>query len=101
MKRVIEKFRVFEAREDKEKIDEVGFAKVATIEGIKRNGYMLTLRRYIGIKIEDDEILFEKKMEVYSQNLLKLLEGERELIEKVKEIFNGLGFWSLDDGNTG
>ncbi len=93
--RIVEKFRMFEAGEDEEKINEEGFAKVATIEDIRKNGYVLTPGRYVGIKTEDEEddgLSFEKKMEEYSRELSKLLSEEKELTEKVKEVFNALGF---------
>ena len=89
---MVEKFRMFEAGEDEEKINEVGFAKVATIEDIRKNGHVLTPGRYVGIKIEDDGIPFEKKMEDYSRELSKLLKEEKELTENVKEVFKALGF---------
>ncbi len=92
--KMVEKFRMFEAGEDEEKIDEVGFAKVATIEDIKKHGYVLTPGRYVGIKIEDDGIPFEKKMEEYSQKLHVLLKEEEELTKKVKEVFKALG-WEI------
>ncbi len=87
-----EKFRMFEAGEDVDKINEVGFAKVATIEDIRKNGYVLTPGRYVGIKIEDDGIPFEKKMKEYSKELSKLLAEEEELRGNVKEVFKALGF---------
>ena len=90
--KMVEKFRMFEAGEDEEKINEVGFAKVATIEDIRKNGHVLTPGRYVGIKIEDDGIPFEKKMEDYSRELSKLLKEEKELTENVKEVFKALGF---------
>lgn len=92
IKKIVEKFRMFEAGEDEEKINEVGFAKVATIEYIRKNGYVLTPGRYVGIRVEDDEIPFEEKMKDYSQELSKLLVEEEELKEKVKEVFDALGF---------
>lgn len=90
--KMVEKFRMFEAGEDEEKINEVGFAKVATIEDIRKNGYVLTPGRYVGIKIEDDGIPFEEKMKEYSEELSKLLAEEEELREKVKEVFKALGY---------
>ena len=90
--KMVEKFRMFEAGEDEKKINEVGFAKVATIEDIRKNGYVLTPGRYVGIKIEDDGVPFKKKMEEYSRELSKLLSEEKELTEKVKEVFKALGF---------
>ncbi len=90
--KMVEKFRMFESGEDEEKIDEVGFVKVATIEDIRKNGYVLTPGRYVGIKIEDDGVPFEKKMEDYSRELSKLLAEEKKLTGKVEEVFKTLGF---------
>jgi len=97
--KMVEKFRMFEAGEPEEKINEVGFAKVATIEEIRKNGYVLTPGRYVGIKIEDDGIPFEKKMEEYSQQLYLLLKEEEELTEKVREVFKALGWEVQQYGN--
>ena len=90
--KIVEKFRMFERGEPEEKINELGFAKVATIEEIAKNGYVLTPGRYVGIKPPEDETPFEEKMKVYSEELSKLLEEERELTEKVKDVFNAFGF---------
>ena len=92
IRRIVEKFRMFEQGEDEEKINEVGFAKVATLEEIEKNGWVLTPGRYVGIKIEDDGVPFEEKMKEYSSELSKLLEEEKELTEKVKEVFKALGW---------
>jgi len=90
--KIIEKFRMFERGEVEEKINEVGFAKVATIEDIAKNGYVLTPGRYVGIKLEEDDTPFEEKMKTYSEELSKLLKEEEELTEKVKEVFKALGW---------
>ena len=90
--KIVEKFRMFENGEDEEKINEVGFAKVANLEEIRKNGYVLTPGRYVGIKIEDDGIPFEKKMEEYSRELSKLLSKEKELTDRVKDVFKALGW---------
>ena len=92
IRRIVEKFRMFEQGEDEDKINEVGFAKVATLEEIEKNGWVLTPGRYVGIKIEDDGVPFEEKMKEYSRELSKLLEEEKELTEKVKEVFKALGW---------
>ena len=89
--RIVEKFRLFEQGADEEEINEVGFAKVATIEDIEKNGWVLTPGRYVGIKIEDDGVPFEKKMEEYSKELRVLLKEEEELNKKIKEVFKELG----------
>ena len=90
--RIVEKFRMFESEEPEERINEIGFAKVATIGEIAKNGYVLTPGRYVGIKLEEDETPFEEKMKIYSEELSKLLEEEKELTGKVKEVFKALGW---------
>jgi len=92
--KIVEKFRMFEKGESEEKINEVGFAKVATIEEVAKNGYVLTPGRYVGIKIDEEDEPFEEKMKRYSEELSKLLAEEKDLTEKVKEVFRALG-WEI------
>jgi len=91
--RIVEKFRMFERGEPEERINEAGFAKVVTLEEIAKNNYVLTPGRYVGIGgDEEEDIPFEEKMKKYSEELSKLLKEEKELTDKVKEIFKALGF---------
>jgi type I restriction enzyme M protein len=90
--KIVEKFRMFEKGEPEEKINEIGFAKVATIEEIAKNGYVLTPGRYVGIKLEEDEMPFEEKMKAYAEELSKLLKEEEKLTKNVKEVFKALKF---------
>ncbi|MEM4314302.1 MAG: N-6 DNA methylase [Thermoplasmata archaeon] len=92
--KIVEKFRMFEKGEDEEKINEVGFSKVATLEEVAKNGYVLTPGRYVGVKLEEEDIPFEEAMKNYSEELSKLLEEEEKLKEKVKEVFKALG-WEI------
>ncbi len=92
--KIVEKFRMFEKGEDEEKINEVGFSKVATLEEVAKNGYVLTPGRYVGVKLEEEDIPFEEAMKDYSEELSKLLEEEEKLKEKVKEVFKALG-WEI------
>lgn len=90
--KIVDKFRMLERGENEEKINEVGFAKIATLEDIKKNGYVLTPGRYVGIKMEEDKTPFEEKMKTYSAELSTLLKEEAELTRKVKAVFGSLGF---------
>ena len=94
IKKIVQKFRVFEEGKNAKEIDEMGFAKVATIKDIAKNGYVLTPGRYVGIKMDEDETPFEEKMKSYSAELSKLLKEERKLTKKVKEVFKALG-WEI------
>lgn len=42
--------------------------------------------------MKEKDIPFEEKMKVYSEKFSKLLKEERELTEKVKEVFKALNF---------
>ncbi len=90
--KIVEKFRMFEKGEKEEKINEIGFAKVADLKEIEKNGFVLTPGRYVGIKLEEDEVPFEEKMKNYSEELSKLLKEDEELTKKVKEVFKALNF---------
>lgn len=92
--KIVEKFRMFEKGENEEKINEIGFSKIATLQEVAKNGYVLTPGRYVGIKIDEKDEPFEEKMKKYSEELSKLLSEEKELTEKVKKVFKELG-WEL------
>ncbi len=90
--KIAEKFKALDKGETEERINETGFAKIATIEEIKKNGYVLTPGRYVGIKLEEDETPFEEKMKGYSEELSRLLKEEEKLAKNVKNVFESLGF---------
>jgi type I restriction enzyme M protein len=90
--RIVEKFRLFGAGRPEEEINEVGFAKVTSLETISRNRYVLTPGRYVGIKIEEDQTPFPERMKAYSEELSKLLSEEEPLKSKVREVFSSLGY---------
>ncbi|MCD5401242.1 SAM-dependent methyltransferase, partial [candidate division NPL-UPA2 bacterium] len=96
IEKIVEKFRMFERGESEDEINEVGFAKVATVEEITQNSYVLTPGRYVGIKEIEDEMPFEEKISAYSGEMSELLEEEKKLAGKVKEVFDALGFKSKE-----
>jgi type I restriction enzyme M protein len=90
--KIVQKLRMFDNGESQEKINEVGFAKVTTLDELAENSYFLTPGRYVGIKADEDETPFEEKMKVYSEELARLLSEEEELTKKVKGVFTALEF---------
>ena len=59
--------------------DILGFCKVATVDEIKENGYVLTLGRYVETEeTEDDGEPFEEKMERLTAELAELFEKSEE-----------------------
>lgn len=91
IQKIVHKFRLFETGKLQE-IDEVGFSKVATIDEIAKNSYVLTTGRYVGVKLDEEDELFEEKMKAYSEELSKLLAQEKELNKKIQEVFDALGW---------
>ncbi|MGC8734151.1 MAG: N-6 DNA methylase, partial [bacterium] len=79
IEKIVSKFKMFEKGEKEERINEIGFSKVATIQEVAKNGYVLTPGRYVGIKIDEEDEPFEEKMKRYSEELSKLLKEEEEL----------------------
>lgn len=65
--------------------DQKGFCKAAKIEEVEKNGFVLTPGRYVGTKIiEEDDEVFEEKMQSLSKELNEQFEQSKELEEKIK-----------------
>ncbi|MES3031326.1 MAG: N-6 DNA methylase [Patescibacteria group bacterium] len=73
--------------------DVLGFCKSANAEEIKKNGYVLTPGRYVGLAdIEDDGISFEEKMSKLSGELREQFIKGRELEKEIEKNLKELGF---------
>ncbi|MGB9937404.1 MAG: type I restriction-modification system subunit M [Methanobacterium sp.] len=70
-----------------------GFCKAASKEEIKKQGYILTPGRYVGVEIieEDDEVFEEKMLNLTSELAEQFKESER-LEKEIKENLGGLGY---------
>ncbi|MGC8555376.1 MAG: type I restriction-modification system subunit M [Candidatus Acidulodesulfobacterium sp.] len=65
--------------------DIAGFCKVANLEEIKKQGYILTPGRYVGTKeTEEDDEVFEEKMKLLTAELSKQMAEEKRLDEEIK-----------------
>jgi type I restriction enzyme M protein len=70
-----------------------GFCKSATLEEIRKNGYVLTPGRYVGVKPEEDDgIPFEEKMKKLTSELEEYFKKSRELEEKIRENLKKINF---------
>lgn len=73
--------------------DVSGFCKSATLEEIKKKGYVLTPGRYVGLAdVEDDGISFEEKMQKLSSELRDAFAKGRELEKEIEKNLKELGF---------
>lgn len=73
--------------------DQPGFVKVAELDKIKEQDYVLTPGRYVGNEeVEEDDEAFEEKMQRLTAELNEQFEKANELEEKIKENLKGLSF---------
>lgn len=73
--------------------DIAGFCKVATIEEIKENNYVLTPGRYVGVEEqEDDGIPFEEKMKTITSELKEQFEESHKLEEEIRKNLEAIGY---------
>lgn len=80
-------------KKDGEYEDIAGYCKSATLEDIKKNDFVLTPGRYVGIaEEEDDGIPFEEKMTELSQTLFAQMNEAAELDQTIRENLKLLGY---------
>ena len=73
--------------------DVAGFCKVATIDEIKENNYVLTPGRYVGVEEqEDDGIPFEEKMKTITSELKDQFEESHKLEEEIRKNLEAIGY---------
>ena len=73
--------------------DKAGFCKVATLEEIATNDYVLTPGRYVGAaELKDDGIPFEVKMQELSQTLYKQMAEAKRLDAVIRQNLAVLGY---------
>ena len=71
--------------------DQAGYCKSATLEDIKKHGYVLTPGRYVGAaEIEYDGINFETKMNEMRQRLYGQMEESTKLDDVIRKNLKGL-----------
>ncbi|HBH4644098.1 TPA: type I restriction-modification system subunit M [Escherichia coli] len=73
--------------------DQAGFCKVATLQDIKDNDYVLTPGRYVGAaEQEEDGVAFETKMRELSKTLFEQMKQAEELDRAIRQNLEGLGY---------
>ena len=73
--------------------DVKGFCAVSTLEDIKKQDYILTPGRYVGIEEqEDDGEPFEEKMARLTSELSDLFAKSHELEEEIKKKLGAIGY---------
>ena len=83
IKRIAETVRAWRGQKEYGKYKDIlGFCKAATLEEIRKNGYVLTPGRYVGVKEEEDDgVPFGEKMKKLTSELKQYF-GESQKLEK-------------------
>ncbi|MDU6983955.1 MAG: class I SAM-dependent DNA methyltransferase [Terrisporobacter othiniensis] len=73
--------------------DVKGFCKVAILDEVKDNDYILTPGRYVGIEdVEDDGVPFDEKMKMITSELDELFKESRNLEDEIRRNLGGIGY---------
>jgi len=71
-----------------------GFCKSATLEEIRKHGYVLTPGRYVGAEIKEEDVeAFEEKMARLTAQLRYQMDESKKLDEAIAVNLRELGFW--------
>jgi len=75
--------------------DVPGFCKSASLDEVRKNGWILTPGRYVGTEVEEeDDEAFDEKMKRLTSELKQLMEQGQKLDEEIKKNLAKLG-WKL------
>ena len=70
-----------------------GFSAIASLDDIKKQDYILTPGRYVGIEEqEDDGEPFEEKMARLTTELSEMFQKSRELEEEIRQKLGVIGY---------
>ncbi len=87
---IAQTYRDFVAGKD---VEEPGYSHVADLKEIDENSFVLTPGRYVGLGVdEEDDELFEEKMERLTEELGELFKESDDLEELIRENLEAIGY---------
>ena len=93
VKKIADTYHAYRGTNDQEYQDVAGFCKVATLNEIAKNDYVLTPGRYVGLaKQEDDGEPYEVKMKRLTSELKEQFEESNKLQAQIKDVLKELGY---------
>lgn len=93
IKKIADTYHAYRGTNNQEYKDVEGFCKVATLDEISGNDYVLTPGRYVGLaKQEDDGEPYEEKMARLTSELKDQFEESNKLQAEIKDVLKELGF---------
>lgn len=94
VKRISSTYHEWRTKKGKYK-DVPGFCKSAKMEDVKKNNYILTPGRYVGIEEEEDDgVTFEEKMKRLTSELGKQMKESKKLDEEIRKNLQKIG-WEI------
>ena len=93
IKKVADTYHAYRGTNDQEYKDIAGFCKIAKLDEIAKNDYVLTPGRYVGLaKQEDDGEPYEVKMKRLTSELKEQFEESNKLQAQIKDVLKELGY---------
>ena len=94
IKQIAETVRAWRGQKEYGKYKDIlGFCKAATLEEIRKNGYVLTPGRYVGVKEEEDDgVPFREKMKKLTGELKQYFGESKKLEKEIEKNLNKLKF---------
>lgn len=93
IKTITETFHKWRGTVNEEYDDVQGFCKSASIDDVRKNDYILTPGRYVGLEeLEDDGEPFEEKMARLTSELTESIAKSKELEDQIRQAFRGIGY---------
>lgn len=93
IKKVADTYHAYRGTNNQEYKDVAGFCKIAKLNEIVKNDYVLTPGRYVGLaKQEDDGEPYEVKMKRLTGELKQQFEESNKLQGEIKDVLKDLGY---------
>lgn len=93
IKKISDTYHAYRGTNNQEYQDIAGFCKVALLDEIAKNDYVLTPGRYVGLaKQEDDGEPYEEKMARLTSELKVQFEESNKLQAQIKDVLKELGY---------
>lgn len=91
--KIADTYHAYRGTNGQEYKDTAGFCKVASLDDIAKNDYVLTPGRYVGLPPQkDDGIPYEVKMKKLTSELKEQFAESDKLEEQIKEVLKELGY---------
>ena len=93
IKKIADTYHAYRGTNGQEYKDIAGFCKIAKLDEIAKNDYVLTPGRYVGLaKQEDDSEPYEVKMKRLTSELKEQFEESNKLQAQIKDVLEELGY---------